>query len=291
MEITAKYSATNTGTDPVKGIPRWEDLAELARQIRVNALRMTNAGGSSHIGSILSMADLLAVLYGKVLKVSPLEPKAEKRDRFILSKGHAGAGVYAALALTGFFPIDRLVEHCANGSIFSGHVSHKGVPGVELSTGSLGHGLSVGAGMAYGAKLDGLDYKTFVLLSDGELDEGSNWEAILFASHFKLDNLVAIVDFNKIQSLGPVAATLNLEPLADKWRAFGWHVREVDGHNLGQIEVALTSVPEPGMPTVVLAHTIKGKGVSFMEHSVAWHYRTAKGDDFSRALAELGESA
>ena len=219
-------------------------------------------------------------------------PQAPDRDRFILSKGHAGAGVYAALALAGFFPVERLIEHCANGSIFSGHVSHKGVPGVELSTGSLGHGLSVGAGMAYGAKLDGQDYKTFVLLSDGELDEGSNWEAILFAAHFKLDNLVAIVDFNKIQSLGPVESTLNLEPLADKWRAFGWHVLEVDGHNLSQIESGLTGVPaKPGLPTVLLAHTIKGKGVSFMEHSVAWHYRTAKGDDFALALRELGESA
>jgi len=170
------------------------------------------------------MADLVAVLYGRVLRVDPADPRWTDRDRFILSKGHAGAGVYAALAERGFFPREKLRSHCQDGSDLSGHVSHKGIPGVELSTGSLGHGLSVGAGMAFAAKLDGRKHRVYVLLSDGECDEGSNWEAILFASHHKLDNLCAIVDYNKIQSLKPVADTLALEPFADKWLAFGWTV-------------------------------------------------------------------
>jgi transketolase len=261
---------------------------ELARRIRRHALRMTSTGGSSHIGSILSMADLLAVLYGQVLRVDPANPNWQERDRFILSKGHAGAGVYAALAETGFFPVAKLGTHYQNGSDLSGHVSHKGIAGVELSTGSLGHGLSVGAGMAYGAKLDGAEHRVFVLLSDGECDEGSNWEAILFASHHRLDNLVAIIDYNKIQSLKPVAETLGLEPFAAKWQAFGWAVIEVDGHDHDQIrnacELRARSV---GRPTCVIAHTIKGKGVPFMEHSVLWHYRTARGDEFDAALAAL----
>ena len=252
---------------------------------------MTSKGGSSHIGSVLSMADLLAVLYGRVMRVDPRNPQWPDRDRFILSKGHGGAGVYAALAETGFFSPDRLDMHCQNGSELSGHVSHKGIPGVEFSTGSLGHGLGVGAGMAYGAKLDGKAHRVFVLLSDGECDEGSNWEAILFASHHKLDNLVAVVDYNKIQSLKPVAETLTLEPFADKWRAFGWRVIETDGHDHAQLYAAFDQIGGNGSgigsPTVVLAHTVKGKGVAFMEHSVLWHYRTARGQEFDDALAAL----
>src|SRR3989338_8319669 len=188
------------------------DTSLLAKKIRLHAVQMTSRGVSSHVASILSMADLLAVLYGSVLKVDPKKPAWPDRDRFILSKGHGGAGVYAALAERGFFPIEWLESHYQDGSLLSGHVSHKGLPGVEMSTGSLGHGLSVGTGMAYGAKLDCLKHRVFVLLSDGECDEGSNWEAILFAAHHKLDNLVAIVDYNKIQSLKSVSETLELEP-------------------------------------------------------------------------------
>jgi transketolase len=251
-------------------------------------LRMTSGGGSSHIGSVFSMADLLAVLYGVVLRVDPTNPKWKGRDRFILSKGHAGAGVYAALAECGFFPLEKLKTHYCDGSELSGHVSHKGIPGVELSTGSLGHGLPVGAGMAYAGKLDGAPHRVFVMLSDGECDEGSNWEAILFASHHRLDNLVAIVDYNKVQSLKPVKDTLGLEPFADKWRSFGWSVTEIDGHAYDQILGALGSLPiEPGRPSCIIAHTVKGKGVSFMEHSVLWHYRTAKGEEFNAAEQEL----
>jgi transketolase len=264
------------------------DVASLAKRIRLHALRMTSGGGSSHIGSVFSMADLLAALYGVVLRVDPTNPKWKGRDRFILSKGHAGAGVYAALAECGFFPLEKLKTHYCDGSELSGHVSHKGIPGVELSTGSLGHGLPVGAGMAYAGKLDGAPHRVFVMLSDGECDEGSNWEAILFASHHRLDNLVAIVDYNKVQSLKPVKDTLGLEPFADKWRSFGWSVTEIDGHAYDQILGALGSLPiEPGRPSCIIAHTVKGKGVSFMEHSVLWHYRTAKGEEFNAAEQEL----
>jgi transketolase len=251
---------------------------------------MTSTGGSSHVGSVFSMADIVAVLYSGILHLRPSEPKWPDRDRFILSKGHAGAGVYAALAERGFFPISKLDSHYQNGSDLSGHISHVNVPGVELSTGSLGHGLSVGAGMALGAKLDDRAHRIFVLLSDGECDEGSNWEAILFASHHKLDNLTAVVDYNKIQSLQPVAATLGLEPFADKWRAFGWSVVEVDGHDHSSLKKAFAKLPViSDTPTCVIAHTVKGKGVSFMEHSVLWHYRTARGDEYVAAVGELTE--
>jgi transketolase len=264
------------------------DSVELANRIRLHALRMTSASGSSHIGSVLSMADILAVLYAEILRLDPQRPKWEERDRFILSKGHAGAGVYAALAERGFFPVEKLSTHCRDGSQLSGHVSHKGVPGVELSTGSLGHGLPVGAGMAYAGKLDATSHRVFVLLSDGECDEGSNWEAILFAAHHRLSNLIVIVDYNQVQSLKPVAETLGLEPFADKWRSFGWAVKEIDGHDHEQIRVALDAFPlEKHQPTCIIAHTVKGKGVSFMEHSVLWHYRTAKGAEFDAAEQEL----
>ncbi|OVE80841.1 transketolase [bacterium M21] len=264
------------------------DTEELANKIRTHVLRMTSRGGSSHIASSFSQADILSVLYGKILRVYPETPKHPERDRFILSKGHAGASVYAALAEVGFFPQEKLLTHYQDGSDLSGHVSHKGIPGVEFSTGSLGHGLSVGTGMAKVAKVDGADWRVFVLLSDGECDEGSNWEAILFAAHHKLDNLVAIVDYNKIQSLAPVSETIALEPFADKWKAFGWDVREVDGHDHGQLNTTLSSLPgEEGKPTVIIAHTVKGKGVSFMENRVLWHYRCARGEEFDAALEEL----
>jgi transketolase len=263
------------------------DSRELARRIRLHALRMTSLGGSSHIGAVLSMADIVAVLYHGVLRVDPANPAWPDRDRFILSKGHAGAGVYAALAERGFFPASKLDSHYRNGSDLSGHVSHKNMPGVELSTGSLGHGLPVGAGMALAAKLDQRAHRVVVLMSDGECDEGSNWEAILFAAHHRLANLLAVVDYNKVQSLAPVAETLQLEPFADKWRAFGWNVVEVDGHDHDALRHAFTARTVTGAPTCVLAHTVKGKGVSFMEHSVLWHYRTARDAEYAAAEREL----
>jgi transketolase len=262
--------------------------AELALRIRKHAVRMTNLGGSSHVGSVLSMADIVAVLYGSILRVDPSNPAKPDRDRFILSKGHAGAGIYAALAESGFFSTELLDKHCADGSVLSGHVSHRGVPGVELSTGSLGHGLSVGAGIAYGGKLDKKPHRAFVLMSDGECDEGSTWEAAMFASHHKLDNLVAIIDYNKIQSLAPVSETLTLEPFSDKWASFGWSVVELDGHDHSSLYASLSAIPRAtGKPTCVIAHTTKGKGVSFMERSVLWHYRTPRGSEYDEALNEL----
>ncbi len=265
---------------------------ELAKRIRRHVVNMTSRGGSSHVGSALSMADIVAVLYGEIMNVDPQQPDMATRDRFILSKGHAGAAVYAALAETGFFPTKNLELHYQDGSEFSGHVSHKGIPGVELSTGSLGHGLPVGTGMAYAGKLRDAAHRVFVLLSDGECDEGSNWEAILFAAHHKLDNLVAVIDYNKIQSLAPVADTLTLEPFADKWRSFGWDVRETDGHDHDQLRQTFAEARSRlGKPTCVIAHTTKGKGVSFMEDSVLWHYRTARGEELAAALAELEDAA
>jgi transketolase len=264
------------------------DTRDLARRVRLHALRMTSAGGGSHIGSIFSIADILAVLYGGVLRVDATHPRHPSRDRFILSKGHAGAGVYAALAERGFLSHEQLASHYADGSDLCGHVSHKGIPGVELSTGSLGHGLPVACGMALAAKLDGGTHRVVVLMSDGECDEGSNWEAALLSAHHRLDNLVAVIDYNKIQSLKPVAETVGLEPFTDKWRAFGWRVIEVDGHDHAALRDAFTdAMSRQGQPTCVIAHTTKGKGVSFMEHSVLWHYRTARGAEFDAALAEL----
>ena len=234
------------------------------------------------------MADIIAVLYGQVMKYQASEPKWALRDRFILSKGHAGAGVYAVLAECGFFPTEKLKTHYQNGSDLSGHVAHLRNPGVELSTGSLGHGLPVGTGMGLAAKLDGKEHRVFVLMSDGECDEGSNWEAILFAAHHRLSNVVAIVDYNKIQSLASVEETIRLEPFAEKWRVFGWNVKEVDGHDHASLSAALDVIPaNETAPTCVLAHTTKGKGISFMENTVLWHYRSPQGVEYEAAVAEL----
>ena len=249
---------------------------------------MTNLGVSSHIASILSMADILAVLYGEVLCYKPEEPKWAGRDRFILSKGHAGAGVYATLAESGFFPVEKLQSHYQDGSDLSGHVSHKGIPGVEFSTGSLGHGLPVAAGMALAAKINNENNRAFVLLGDGECDEGSNWEAILFAAHHKLENLVAIVDRNMLQSIYSTEDTLSLEPFAEKWKAFGWNVVEVDGHNHEEILNACKAKSKvENKPLCIIASTIKGKGVSFMENNILWHYRSPQGSEYEAAMAEL----
>lgn len=265
------------------------ELQALARRIRLHALLMTSRGGTAHIGSVFSMADIVATLYGRVLKVDARNPSWPERDRFILSKGHAGAGVYAALAESGFFDPKLLEQHYTNGSRLSGHVSHKGVPGVELSTGSLGHGLGIGCGMAYAARLSAKENRVFVLMSDGECDEGSNWEAIHFAGHHRLGRLTAVVDYNRIQSLKPTEETLGLEPFADKWRSFRWEVREVDGHDHAALAEALTIESDSHAPPIcVLARTVKGKGVSFMEDSVLWHYRIARDAELEAALRELG---
>lgn len=231
----------------------------------------------------------MAVLYGRVLRVNPVAPAMLHRDRFVQSKGHGGAALYAVLAERGFFPAVWLEKYCQDGSPLAGHVSHRGVPGVEASTGSLGHGLSMGCGMAFAARAAGEGARVFVLLSDGELDEGSIWEAVMLAGHHGLRNLCAIVDYNKIQSFGRVDEVLRLEPLGAKLGAFGWAVREIDGHDHAALEAALTEL-DPTRPTVVLAHTIKGKGVSFMEDRLEWHYRSPSPEQLAQALRELGDA-
>lgn len=262
--------------------------SNLAREIRANAIAMVARAKAAHIAGALSMADLLAVLYTDVLRVRADDPAWPERDRFILSKGHSCTALYATLALKGFFPLDELTTYGSDGSRLMAHVSHK-VPGVEFSTGSLGHGLPFGCGKALAAKRAGAPWRTFVMLSDGELDEGSNWEAILFAPQHRLDNLVAMVDYNKIQSLGSVAEVMELHPLSDKFTAFRWSVREVDGHDHDAIRAALGSVPwEPGKPSCLIAHTVKGKGVDFMENRLQWHYSSPKPEQLASALAQLG---
>lgn len=264
---------------------------QFARDIRVEALRMVHRAKASHIGGALSMADILAVLYGPQgrLQVDPSRPDWSERDRFILSKGHACTALYAALALAGFFPQQRLEEYAQDGSHFMAHASHL-VPGVELSTGSLGHGLPVACGLAYGARLRHETWRSIVLLSDGELDEGSNWEAFLFAAHHNMDHLRVIIDANNIQSLGSVEDVIRLEPLADKLSAFGWAVETCDGHDHTSLSslLNLDKPLVPGKPSAIIARTIKGKGVSYMENELAWHYRSPNDEQLSQALTELG---
>ncbi|MEI9919613.1 MAG: transketolase [Bacteroidota bacterium] len=261
----------------------------LARDIRATALKMVYEANASHIGGAFSMADLLAVLYDNVLKIDPAIPKDEARDRFLLSKGHACTSLYAVLGLKGFFDLKDLDTYTKNGSSFLSHTSHK-VPGVELSTGSLGHALSVSCGLALAAKRKGRSFRTFCLLSDGELDEGSNWEAILFAQQYKLDNLVAIVDYNKIQSFGDVEEVIGLSPLDKKFESFNWNVIEADGHDHADIEKAFSKAASAkGKPSVVIAHTVKGKGVDYMEHKLLWHYKSPSKEQYEEALKQLSK--
>jgi transketolase len=267
-----------------------EEIRRLAKNIRLSSLRMVHAANASHIGSALSISDIVAVLYGRILNINPAEPTDELRDRFILSKGHACVAIYSALAARGFFPVEELDNYAKDHSNLMTHISHK-VPGVEFSTGSLGHGLPFGAGKALSAKRLGKCWRTFVLMSDGELGEGSNWEAMMFAAHHGLDNLIAIIDYNKLQSLASVEKTLRLEPLADKARAFGWAVNEVDGHDHSAILQSLSGAPwKLGKPSFLIAHTTKGKGVSFMENSVDWHYKSPSVKQLAQGIEEINDA-
>ena len=260
---------------------------ELALRIRCRALEMVTRAKASHIGSALSITDIVAVLYGRVLRVDPAAPDDPERDRFILSKGHACVAVYAALAETGFIDPALLATYGTDGSSLMAHISHK-VPGAEFSTGALGHGLPFGTGKALAAKRKAKDWRTIVLTSDGEWDEGSNWEAALFAAHHKLDNLLCIIDYNKLQSLTSIEATLRLEPLHSKFDAFGWAVQEIDGHDHQALTKALDRGSWPSdKPAMLIAHTIKGKGVSFMENRVEWHYRNPTPELLAQAIAEI----
>jgi len=264
-----------------------------ANQGRLLALKMVHQAKASHIGSAFSMMDILAVLYSPEgrLRIRPEQPEWQDRDRFLLSKGHACTGLYAALAIRGFIEKSELDLYAQDGQRLMSHASHK-VPGIEISTGSLGHGLPMGTGMALGCRLSGSSWRTVVLVSDGELDEGSNWEAILFAGHHRLGKLLLIVDYNKIQSLGRVESIMALEPLTDKFKAFGWDTIEVDGHDHSSLHEALDldRLVDGSRPTVILAHTVKGKGVSFMENTVHWHYKSPDKAQFEAAASELENS-
>lgn len=262
------------------------DTLALARDIRLQSLKMVYRGKASHIGGALSMADILAVLYGRVMQVDPADPAWPHRDRFFLSKGHACTALYAVLAILGFFPKDELVQYVSDGSPLLGHASHH-IPGVELSTGSLGHALPVACGVALAAKRKKLHYRIFVLMSDGELNEGSNWEASMFAAHHRLDNLTVMIDHNKIQSLGTVEEVLDTKPLAAKWSAFRWEVREVNGHCHQSLADALLQPASPGVPVLILAHTKKGKGVDFMEDKLLWHYKSPDEKEYMDAVRQL----
>jgi len=260
---------------------------EFSKKIRLETLKMVYQSGSSHISSAFSYIDILAVLYNQILNININNPEDPIRDRFILSKGHACSSLYACLAIKGFFPIDKLSSYGQNNEILMNHVSHK-VPGVEFSTGSLGHGLPFGVGIAKALKLKYIKPpKTFVLIGDGELAEGSNFEALLFGAHHKLDNLILILDYNNLQSLTTVEKTLNLKPLDEKFKAFGWNSFEIDGHDHSILNKTLTNIPLNHKPSVIIARTIKGKGVSFMENKVKWHYKSPTKEEYIKALNEI----
>lgn len=268
-----------------------EGLARKAQELRQLVIKMIGEAGSGHPGGSLSCAEILAVLYFHELRLDPERPDWPDRDRFILSKGHAAPLLYAALAKRGFFPVEELLTLRRLGSRLQGHPDCRRLPGVEMSTGSLGQGLSVGNGLALAAKLDGRPYRVYVLLGDGEIQEGMVWEASMAAAHYRLDNLVAIVDHNGLQIDGPVVEVMSPEPLAQKWQAFGWEVLSVNGHEVGEIAGALEYARGvKGKPTMIIAETVKGKGVSFMENRVEWHGVAPKGEELARALAELGAS-
>jgi transketolase len=261
------------------------NTVQLSKNIRAHSLQMVHRAKASHIASALSIVDILAVLYGQVMKYDPKEPNLKQRDRFILSKGHACVAVYATLAEMGFFSAAELLTYGVDHSNLMNHISHK-IPGVEFSTGSLGHGLPFGVGKALAAKSMGEKWKTFVVMSDGEMDEGSNWEALMFATHHRLGNLIAIIDYNKLQSLDSIENTLGLEPLKDKLLAFGAEVLDLNGHDHSQLREAF-NYPHPTKPLVIIANTIKGKGISFMENKVEWHYKNPNDQQLAAALQEL----
>ncbi len=264
------------------------DTIELSRRIRASALKMVSRANASHIGSALSITDIVAVLYGSILNYDINDPEFDGRDRFILSKGHACVAVYAALAEIGYITRQELETYGQDFSWLMNHISHK-VKGVEFSTGALGHGLPFGVGKALAAKKTCKSWHTYVVMSDGELDEGSNWEAMLFAAHHQLDNLTAIIDYNKLQSLTTVQETLSLEPLADKLKAFGLSVVETDGHDHKALSEAFHfACSKKGKPVAIIAHTIKGRGISFMENKVEWHYKAPSTEQLQSALKELG---
>ncbi|MFZ2640607.1 MAG: transketolase [Verrucomicrobiia bacterium] len=265
-----------------------EECNRLARKVRGHCLRMTHRGRSGHVGSMLSMAEILCVLYKRILRVDPKRPRWDGRDRFVLSKGHGGCAVYAVLGELGFFPKQWFEGYYRDEGKLMGHISHY-VPGVEFSTGSLGHGLPVAVGMALAARHAGKKHRIICLMSDGDCNEGSTWEALLFAAQHKLDNLTVIVDYNKVQALGLSKDVLDLEPFARKMEDCHWAVKEVDGHDVVAVDKALHKLPfEQGKPSWLICHTVKGKGVSWMENTVSCHYGSVNDEQLARALSEIG---
>lgn len=265
-------------------------LCRTANEIRKDIIRMLTEAGSGHPGGSLSCTDLLTALYFKVLRHDPKKPKWPDRDRLVLSKGHGAPALYAALAHAGYFPKEKLMTLRKLDSPLQGHPDMRRLPGLEASTGSLGQGLSIGVGIALAGKLDKKDYRTYVILSDGENHEGQIWEAASFAGHHKLDHLIAILDYNKYQLDDAIKNILDIEPIVDKWKAFGWHVFEIDGHDMNAIVETLERAKEVrGKPIMIVAHTIKGKGVSFMENNNHFHGVAPSKEEAARALKELEE--
>lgn len=267
------------------------ERAKTARQIRAELVEMSHRAGTPHLASALSCVDILVAAYWGVLRLDPKRPEDPLRDRFIFSKGHAATALYAVLAYRGFFSVDLLKTFAQPGSRLAEQPSPGCLPGVELATGSLGHGLPVALGIAMAGRLQGRKYRTYVLMSDGECNEGSVWEAAMFAPAQRLDHVAVIVDYNKWQATGRSPEIMALDPLAKKWEAFGWSSREVDGHDLEALEQALRNVPDgSGKPVAIVAHTVKGKGVPFMEDDNNWHYRSPTAEEVERARQALGLS-
>lgn len=267
-----------------------KDLEQKALAIRRHVVQMVGAAGSGHPGGSLSAADIVTALYFDVLRLDPARPDWPDRDRFVLSKGHAAPLLYAALAERGFFPVDELESLRRLGGRLQGHPDMKKLPGVEMSTGSLGQGLSAANGMALAGKLDGKDYRVYVVLGDGEIQEGQVWEAAMAAAHYKLNNIIAFLDYNGYQIDGPVQEIMNPEPVAEKWWAFGWRILQIDGHDMNAILAAVKDAQTTeDRPTMIVARTVKGRGVSFMEGQVDWHGKAPKGEQVDAALVELGQ--
>lgn len=265
-----------------------EEIKEKAKEMRIKMVRMVECAGSGHLAPALSCADIVATLFFNIMNFNLENVKDEDRDRFILSAGHKALALYTALQLKGFFPEEVLNTYCKFNSIFGGHPDASKIPGVEISTGSLGHGLPIGVGMALAGKLQNKNFKVYVLMGDGELLEGSNWEAAFSAHHYKLDNLIAIIDRNGLCADGTVKDVMDIEPLKEKWVSFGWAVSEVDGHNIKELIGTFNSIPFViEKPTMVIANTIKGKGISFMENKYEWHNKVPDDEQFKLAYKEL----